>query len=225
MTEPIIISLHVPKCAGDSLRVTLQKTYGDGAVMDYGDSPFNPSKPVNTDPDYFKKLDKNAFGFLKDKRLVHGHFHPNKYRALDGALRITVLRDPVDRLISHYFFWKYYPPKDHPLRQYLFEHQLSLEAFAEIPMVRRFYSGVFFKDVDMTRFNIIGSVSYMSYFYDSFAKLTGTSLELPFVNTNPYNNYRELKKTIVDDPKRMNYLRSLFADDIAFYERWAGTGC
>jgi hypothetical protein len=45
----------------------------------------------------------------EQKKCVPGHFMPLKYRLLQTSLRkryVLWMRNPVDRLISHYFFWK-----------------------------------------------------------------------------------------------------------------------
>jgi len=222
----IIISVHVPKCAGESFGEALEDAFGPADMYyDYDDSPFNPTKPVNTDPNYFQSFDKNSYGFLRGKRVVHGHFHPNKYKALSPALRVTVLREPVERLISHYFFWKHHPRHHHPLHDYMLDHQLSLEAFAEIPSVKHFYSGVFFKDVDMNIFDAVGKFGDMEKFLSTFFQRTQHHLVLPVTNANPQNNYSHLKNEILNDTKRIECLRALLSEDTAFYEHWAGKGC
>src|SRR5882757_7508321 len=106
-----LISLHVPKCAGSALLEALKGIYGEeNFYLDYEDQVIRPASPVNMDPEgyvrYFKTLREQK---LAGKRVVHGHFYLPKYADLKDALRITVLRDPVDRLISHYFYWKITP--------------------------------------------------------------------------------------------------------------------
>jgi len=222
----IVISVHVPKCAGDALRLALENAVGRANICyDYEESPFNPTKPVNTDPNYFSRFHAGSYDFLNGKRLVHGHFHISKYKALAPATRIVVLREPVERLISHYFFWKHHPRKNHPLHDYMLDANLSLEEFAEIPSVRRFYSGVFFKNVDMETFDAIGKFSEIPAFLSAFQHLNGLTLTLPVANANPESNYSALKKDLLNDTKRMNHLHSLFSEDTEFYQRWAGKGC
>ena len=49
-----VISVHVPKCAGVSLRHVFESAYGDDAVLlDYGDRPADPTSPMNLDPREF----------------------------------------------------------------------------------------------------------------------------------------------------------------------------
>ena len=221
MSKKTIISVHVPKCAGTSLRAAFDQQFGAANIYyDYNDSPFNPTKPVNTDPHYFDSFQENSYGFLNDKKLVHGHFHPNKYRALKNALHVTILREPVDRVISHYFHWKLMPRHNHPLHDYFLDHQLSLQAFAQLPAVQNFYSGIFFKEVDMQRFDAIGNYADMGTFLKRFKQLSGHTLSVPQINLNPEHNYSALKTEILSDATLIKNLRTIFARDTAFYERW-----
>lgn len=226
-SAPIIISVHVPKCAGRSLRAVFEKHFSPQQIYnDYDDSPFHPGKAVNTDPDYFERFrDPQALAFTDGKRVVHGHFHPNKYAPLAPALRITLLRDPVERLISHYFFWQHFPRHNHPLHDYMLDHNLTLAGFAELEPVRHFYTGVFFRDVPMEQFNLIGSVETNGAFLTRLSQLVERPFSLPVVNVNSQNRYAMMKSDLMANAKHMARLRQLLQDDIAFYEKWAGHGC
>ena len=45
-------------------------------------------------------------------------------------------REPVERLASHYHYWKRKPDRQNPTCQRLIEEDLSLEAFAALPEMR-----------------------------------------------------------------------------------------
>lgn len=90
-----LISLHVPKCGGQSLREILDRWFGDKLLIhyfqQYNDSPMKHS--------------------LKPGICIHGHFNRDRgigvadfYPTVDQF--ITVLRDPLEIEISNYFFWK-----------------------------------------------------------------------------------------------------------------------
>jgi hypothetical protein len=46
-----LISVHVPKCAGTSMRAALERAYGPASIyVDRESSPANPSSPAHLDP-------------------------------------------------------------------------------------------------------------------------------------------------------------------------------
>ena len=96
-----LVSLHIPKTAGTSFRNILKDVYGDEEVirldisLKYGKLKINEKQFEN------KNLDKKW-------QVIHGHFSPNllvsKFVINDEVPYITWLRDPVDRVISNYYY-------------------------------------------------------------------------------------------------------------------------
>ena len=90
-----LISLHIPKCAGQSFRRILEQWYGSRFYIHYFQQ-YNALPPRHE---------------LKPGICIHGHF--NRTRGL-GVMDyypevnqfITILRDPLEAAISNYFFWK-----------------------------------------------------------------------------------------------------------------------
>jgi hypothetical protein len=96
---PELLSLHIPKTAGTSFRNILKEEYGENAVV---------------------RLDINSIGetrcnevlYEKEKtpsaKVLHGHFSYNAiYQRFDlpGEIKIiTWVRDPVERVISNYYY-------------------------------------------------------------------------------------------------------------------------
>lgn len=82
-----LIFLHIPKTAGTSLRLNMMDVYGDGY--------FNLTPHQNINPDLTEINKYDAFS---------GHItidHP-VFSAFDRNVAVTVLRDPVERVISAY---------------------------------------------------------------------------------------------------------------------------
>ncbi len=107
---------HIPKCGGSSINKFLEANYLRKKTFIIN---------VNTqieDINYFKSLAKTK---RYDYDLIKGHLtnylidyvHPE-------ALKITVLRDPVDRIISHYYYAKRMP--NHYLFNDIQKHKMSL---------------------------------------------------------------------------------------------------
>ena len=90
-----LISIHIPKCAGGSLRRLLKKWFGRDLHKHYFQQ-YNALPPKHD---------------LKPGICIHGHFNRTKgfgirdyYPEVDQF--ITFLRNPVEIVVSNYFFWK-----------------------------------------------------------------------------------------------------------------------
>jgi hypothetical protein len=95
-----IVSLHIPKTAGTSFRTILKDKIGDSRV-------------VRLDIHNKNDIRLNEKAFTKDKlrnkiKVVHGHFKFADIKELfdlNPSVRyVTWLRDPVDRVLSHYYY-------------------------------------------------------------------------------------------------------------------------
>jgi hypothetical protein len=208
-----LISIHVPKSAGSSFRFALKEAYGPERVFeDYADRLGDPTSAMNLDPDGFFAAQHT----LPDTAdVVHGHFHVDKYRHLpDSIPRIAFLRHPVERTVSHYHYWMQLPSVGHRLHDYVLERQLDLLAFARLPFIRRFYSGVMFRDTWMERFHFIGHFESIQDDVADLGRLLGRDLKLGIENAG-------VPRNPVGDTTRAELLEIL-REDVAFYQRWAG---
>jgi hypothetical protein len=110
-----ILHLHIEKCGGTSLRIALERAMGPGKTS-------------------FPKHHEREIAGIKAEEwdLISGHFGWQVLQPLGGRV-ITVLRDPVDRFISNYFYWRdmYRTGKDRSHRASLTE-LYSLDDFATI---------------------------------------------------------------------------------------------
>jgi hypothetical protein len=102
-----IIFIHIPKTGGTTLK--------DILIRDYGED------------NYYE--DTSDFGVPDissiDKQLISGHISFNY--SLDSNILLTMLRNPIDRIISHYRHVLY---NDHPSKQYA---EKGLEYYATNP--------------------------------------------------------------------------------------------
>jgi hypothetical protein len=216
-----LISLHVPKCAGTSLRESLIDAYGEDQIYsDNDDRLLDPKSPVNVDRQRFlREFNSKRDAILRGKRVVHGHFCMLKYQGIKGP-RVTILRDPVDRLISHYLFWKHLPPHGHSLHDRFLSEQPSLAEFARMPGLRHFYERVLFRDIDMGIFDLVGCVERMSQTIAKLEKLTGRKLRFERRNDNQCEHCRQQKIEISAMASVLAELRDILSDDVAFYDRY-----
>lgn len=84
-----IIFVHIPKTAGSSFAYFLRKAYGKKVVIRDIEKFWRGTK---TDSKEYESYD-----------VIYGHFHSSKYMYLNG-LMITFLRDPVERVISQFYY-------------------------------------------------------------------------------------------------------------------------
>lgn len=85
-----LVFLHIPKTAGQSLHASLEAGFGQGAVC--------PAR-IN------EQLGCLSIEQLNSYRVVSGHFDWSLLDCISGPKYVfTVLRDPLERLLSFYFF-------------------------------------------------------------------------------------------------------------------------
>jgi hypothetical protein len=98
-----------------------------------------------------------ARGSLHGVHCVHGHFLPCKYvYTVRRCVLLTWMRDPVARLVSHYWYWKQLPEADFgPIHRRLHDEDWGLERFAREPRFHELYSR-YLLGVPLERFAVIG---------------------------------------------------------------------
>lgn len=114
-TDPnsLIAFVHIPKTAGSTLNSILASQYVPDQiheVMMRGMSWIAPQARLVPKPLIsFSKIQrlKSALRRPRRLRLIHGHFDMSIVRLLPaGARCFTLLRDPVERAISHYYHYR-----------------------------------------------------------------------------------------------------------------------
>jgi hypothetical protein len=194
-------------------------------LADDGDRPNDPISPMNIDPYGFldRCRQQNAVT-LANKAAVIGHFWIAKYQGVGADVRATILRDPITRAISQFFFWPA-QNSNNALNQYVISNRLTFIEFARIPRVNSFYTSVYFRDVDMAQFDFIGSYERLSQDWTATLARIGIVPAPPRreLNRTPdlVPEYNARKSEILSDRCMMAQLRDLFADDLRFYERYA----
>ncbi|MBD1381916.1 sulfotransferase family 2 domain-containing protein [Metabacillus arenae] len=90
--EPLLIHLHMPKTGGTTLKNIITKNYGK-------------RKSVNVYVE--RRVLKHVLRNLSKKRIdcIQGHMPFGVHQFFDRQARyVTMLRDPVDRVLSEYYF-------------------------------------------------------------------------------------------------------------------------
>jgi hypothetical protein len=109
--DKILIFVHIPKTGGTSLANIIYKQYKPGDVLLVEDTSGNSIDQVT--PNIKCILGHNVFG---------------KYNHLGPCIHVTMLRNPVDRVISHYYYAKNVMKENNVARY-------SLEEFAQLSWV------------------------------------------------------------------------------------------
>ena len=104
MKVPSTIIVHTHKCGGTALREGLTKALGPDVVhADYTSGMQDPESLFHIDREAYwrRALTPPING------IVIGHFHIDLFLHNTDTIKVALLRHPVDRLISHYFFWRH----------------------------------------------------------------------------------------------------------------------
>jgi hypothetical protein len=213
---PPLISVHIPKAGGTSTLDALQAAYGDAFSQDYADDPGNPMCQRLIDPArYFERNVSMPPGV----KCIHGHFHPGKFNIAKDTVLFTLLRHPVDNLISIYFFWKALGPSPGAeLLNYFCANNLNIVETAKLPQLRWLLSKCYFEGFDMDRFDLIGRHEARASAFAKLSQLIGHPLKCPHSNITPESEERQ---AAADDSKLRAQLEDILVDDIRFYERYA----
>jgi hypothetical protein len=187
----MLISVHMPKTAGSSFLASMRQQFGDALLTDYGDRPINRSGMTRNSHALAASLWHGiSAGKFAGVECVHGHFMPLKYNLLGWRAPlqfVTWLREPVERLGSHYHYWmRHYDPHDSgELHRRVVEEQWSLERFCLGPELQDTYCK-FLWGFPLDRFGFVGITEHYDQDLARFASdILGNPIELRRDNVNP----------------------------------------
>lgn len=211
-----LISVHVAKAGGSSLLKIFESRFGDQLLKDYAENPADPLSPRNLDPErYFARQTRIHDGIA----CVHGHFHPGKYAIPANAILSTILRHPVENMMSIHFFWKTLGPGHDPLHDYFLRHNLTLLDTAKLPLLRHLFSKTYFGGFDMGRFNLVGRHDNR----DAALTKLGTLIGGTFAGDTHENVTQptQERQEAGSNPHMQRALADILIDDMRFYDRFA----
>ncbi len=118
--QQTVIYLHIPKAAGTTLHRIIKRQYPPDAVFEV-----DPGAP-DAKEDSIHALKALSDSHRSRIRFLTGHvpFGVHQWVA-EPALYVTLLRDPVERAISDYYYIRNTP--QHPFHQQMMVENLSLE--------------------------------------------------------------------------------------------------
>lgn len=166
-----LVFIHIPKTAGLSLHAALENIYGSestlrieiGALQNFRKSPDNQ---------------------VIDKAYVSGHFFYNdiKNRCEPDAILISILRDPIKRILSNYNYITNWVK--HPLHEKTVQQSFSEYVYANHKFLRglccRYLAGVRQADaaieVIRSRYALVGTTERLPEFVTALSGLIGEEI-------------------------------------------------
>jgi hypothetical protein len=211
-TDRKLVVLHTPKCGGTSLFRSLRKAFGISAVY----------------ADYRHEVRQSAANTPDNCSVIYGHFRAIKYQHLYNAVWITMLREPVDRILSLYFNYLFYPVerlKNEPteLRLRVNQGKIGLLEFARYPAIAGQMHKYYFGGFEMNRFDLIILHSSYAAGVHRLSKLIGVPLSVEHRNVSSSRShlYTEARLQIENDSETLHDLKAVLRDEIEFFERAA----
>lgn len=224
----MLISVHLPKTAGTSFAATLEKYFGDKLLKDYAGYGLRNFGFLNVHEtsSLYEKYRANLKASLKLAvkdlsrfECIHGHFFPVKYLLMgykQQAKFVTWMRNPVDRVLSHYYYCKRsYDPKTSPIfHQKVVEENWTIERFCLGSEIRNHYWEKFW-GFPLEYFDFVGITEFydedLAYFARQFlnADTETTRLNVGEGGGKPYS---------IDDTFRKE-IESFHDRDMALYQR------
>ena len=218
MDREALIFLHIPKTAGTTLNRIIERQYSPFAIF-----TMDPYR-IRATPERFKRLSEERRRRLQ---VVRGHMFYGIHEFLpQGATYITILRDPVARLLSSYYFVLRRPLN--PLHRKVKRERLGIEDCLRLFPQRhnlqcRLIAGV--KDtaiagerlLDMAKEHLIKSFSVVGIserFEESLMLMAKTfDWEIPF-----YKNCKVSKTRPQIGPGTVEMIRDHNRLDVELYE-------
>lgn len=232
-----ILFVHVPKCGGEAIHAAIRNAYGPVAVAQRGRMVrINPGASERA----ARALGRPVGAFREELLAYHMENPATRYLAGhvtvsdqlldavgDGWSLVTVLRQPVSKWLSAYFYDRY---KSHEHRR----HDLSLAEFVESDRGRQLGSEYVWRfapqyrgdasrseeaiaaaTTKLSRFAVVGILERLDLFSASFEQTFGAPLRIGHSNQSPASRDRRDAEVT---PELMARVRALCEPNIRVYD-------
>lgn len=196
-----IISVHIDKTAGMLFCDVLKQVYGSSQVHIIWKGQAD-----------YKFQDKLNEPIPPQTTVIHGAFPVSHYegRFMD-AKRIVWVRNPIERLISYYFYMLRFP-------QFLPNglSEINLWEFASHPQICNSMSQMI---GNLKHFYFVGIYEFLlDDLHELKSLLKWPKFQANYINTNPFPNYQQQKKAILGNRELISQLEFVNKEDIKLYQ-------
>jgi hypothetical protein len=183
----MILSLHVPKAAGNSFRELLRPRFGSRLMLDYGDwAGFNVPAAIERRNRRMQRMRSLRDELLEKFDVIHGHFVADKYSGLFPAEKfVAFFREPYQQALSHYYFLLRNPHREHPEERMFHEAKMTLHDYLAWDAFRD-HQAQYLGSVPVDCFAMVGLSEEFYRSVHLFNSLFGCDLNgHSFLNVNP----------------------------------------
>ncbi len=204
-----LVSLHIPKTAGTSFRNILKEVYGEEHVV-----RFDIKRHVSIENEPFK-----GRKLKPEIEVIHGHFPYYKLIELidlpEGVPVITWLRDPVERVISNYYYL------EKILQEELQEEKRDLNILAKMQKTLKEYASTEANRNRISKF--LKGTTAEDLFFIGFMDHYAEDLK-DLARLLKWKDYPVLKQNVTGqkpevDEDTMQFIRQLNEEDYSIYNR------
>jgi hypothetical protein len=217
------VFVHIPKTAGTSLLNAITQEFGEHNVLpQYGHRPQVGS--------WWQETRRKAIANIRQQvwphRYVIGHVPvtqymdqqgDGKYTKRSGYRYMTFLRNPLDRAISHYYYWHQINEPQNPRWLKFHTEQWSLEEFLLHPDFSNFHMR-FTRGLDIDAFDFVGVVEEFGQSMKLLGRMFPEFNQMQVLQSRP-TKFKDTD-SIAKLPQRvMDEFYQLHKDDYVAYER------
>lgn len=215
MNFKLIISVHIRKCAGTTLRNSLKNYFGNKVLFDYGDE-------IGSEwPSSIKKREVSLANLTNQKKeiignfdIVHGHFYKDKYDIVDCDKEyITFVRNPVTRLLSNYYYLKKNLNRKNPDSLVVNKLGFSFEDYIKHPDTQNLQYK-FLQSIDLKDYSFVGITEYYSKSIHRLNDIYNIKLS----DKGELNKNINSKKEYEIEKKELNLIKKYNSEDFKIYE-------